>query len=951
MNFFEKLLPKEGWYCTSELLTVWNEGLNKFTHPWKNRWFDNLNDAIINVTSLDAQGRHMYLAQATYGDKVNERNNRARTKDNVKLIKTFWFDIDCGPTKPYADQAAGCEALKSFVEETGLPFPCVIRSGNGLYAYWFLTEPIIEPIWNGLATTLKNVVIGYDFHTDNGLIANSACVLRPPGTTNRKNPQVEKPVVIIKDADEITLEAFKSALAIAAKKKKIDTPAISPAKKRTLNDEFLTVRETNTSSAIQIAEYCNQIRRFRDSNATDGAIPEPLWFNCIGVLWKTIEGADIIHEWSKNHPDYSFAETEQRIKRKALGGGATLCSTFMDEHPEGCIGCKYRNAKHVKTPIVLGETIAKSSEDKYTPNGFIRNENGIFFSGDDGKVHVYPWDVWPVSVSFDESVGYETVRIRHTTPFDGEKEFTMRTSSVFDPKAFLMGMCDNHVQVVGKDAKTCMVGYMENYMQHLRSLDKLSAMFCQMGWKENVGGMKRGFVLGNSIFSAGDEPRSVGLAKNVPDAVHAMHENGDISAWVQATSMLNTPEMNAHAFAFLAGAFGAPLLKFTGYSGAFVSLVGDSGYGKSLIQYWIMSAYGQPKDLMCQRGDTPKMLLSRLGVYGSLPMMIDEVTNMDPMELSEMVYRVTQGRDRGRLTQDARERASINSWNTLVVSSSNQSLVEKLSLAKANAGAEINRVFEIFIDKTNTFCEESENSRGRDRASDIYFTTLNNYGSVGRIFIQYIVDHYDEHTEKLRALTKMIDEKTGAKADERFWSAVAAVAIYGGLVAQKLGLIKFDVSPILSWVIDYIPTMRTNKSENISSPLNILTTFLDKFNSEILVVRKDKTGFLGYREIRGELAGRCELDTMRLYISKSKLKEYCTKTYTSMRKLASDLMVGPRPILIDHSKSKSLGAGVDYLASGRQQCWELDMSAPELGYVVATIVRRDLEERKLESVK
>ena len=357
---------------------------------------------------------------------------------------------------------------------------------------------------------------------------------------------------------------------------------------------------------------------------------------------------------------------------------------------------------------------------------------------------------------------------------------------------------------------------------------------------------------------------------------------------------------------------------------------------------WIHSVWGDPEKLMCLRDDTRNSLVSRLGVYGSLPLTIDELSNIDPMELSDLVYRVTQGRDKARLTKECREGAMVNAWNTLAVATSNHSLVEKLGQAKSDASAEINRMFEINLEKTEVF--------ERVNATAIYRALGENYGGIGEIYVQYLVDHAAEHREKLDKITAQIDKITGAKSEERFWSAIAGVAIYGGLIAQKLGLIKFEITPIFNWVTAYIPTMRTVKYENTVSPTNIIASFLDTYNTGILVVRKDKcadgkSSTLHFRELRNALVGRFELDTMRLFISKDALKHYCQRSYVSMRQTATALQnTQPKPALVSMSRGKTLGAGVDYLPSIKQNCWELDMSCPELGYITAALVKRDDEQ-------
>jgi hypothetical protein len=947
VDFFEKLLPSTGWYCTAELRPeTWDERQGKFKKLCAHRWFDNINDLIIHALAIDRKGGKVYIAQSSYTERGTEWKGRRR--DNVNLVKSFWFDIDCGEKKPYADQAEGCAAVKKFVDETGLPFPCVVRSGNGLYAYWFMTEAQAPAIWEGTANILKSVAHEYGFEVDADLTANPAVILRPPGSTNRKDPLNEKPVSILKDADEVSFDEFKTKLEAAAKKKKVNLAEFKGPRKKGLNDEFRASSEKTefpSSSARQIAQHCGQVKMFVAHNHEPGRIPEPLWFDLIGLLWKTEEGSDIVHEWSKLNPAYSYEETEQRRVRKEADGGATTCAQFNKQNPNGCIGCDH---KKLTTPLTLGEPNQISDEGKHVPKKFIRNAKGIFYHAEEGPVHVYPHDAYPVKVSFDDSLGYETVVIRHTTAFDGDKDFTLRTSSVMDAKTFLMGMCDNHLQVVGSAAMTCMVAYMANYIQHLRDQEKLSRLCCQMGWNAEINPGDPGFILGTSVFVPNEEPRQVGLARNIPEAVKGFTSTGEIPEWIEATHVLNEPDMAPHAFALMAGVFGAPLMRFTGYDGAMISLVGKTGLGKSLIQDWILSAYGQPKALRCLKDDTPKMILSRLGVYGSLPFVLDEVSNIDPMDLSNMVYRITQGRDRGRLTQDARERSMVNSWQTLVVCSSNHSLIEKLGQAKADAAAEISRVFEIYMQPSKTFCEDE---LGSIRATAAYNKFNENYGGVGQLYIQYIVDHQNEHADKIRTLTKLINDRTGAKAEERFWSAVAAAAIYGGLIASKLGIIKFEITPVLNWVADYIPTMRMSKAENIQSVTNVLASFLSEHNAEILVVRRDRNATLHFRELRGSITGRLELDTMKLYISKKEFKNYCAKSFVSMREVGMSLSSGSNPILLDQNRSKNLGQGVDYISTAREQCWELDMSHPDLGYTVVSLVKRMDEEKRLESVK
>jgi len=93
----------------------------------------------------------------------------------------------------------------------------------------------------------------------------------------------------------------------------------------------------------------------------------------------------------------------------------------------------------------------------------------------------------------------------------------------------------------------------------------------------------------------------------------------------------------------------------------------------------INSVWGYHKDLIMLKDDTRNTILSRLGVYANLPMTLDEVTNMTGADVSDFAYRITQGRDKGRLNANAVEKTNLNSWNTIAVTSSNASLIDLLS--------------------------------------------------------------------------------------------------------------------------------------------------------------------------------------------------------------------------------------------------------------------------------
>lgn len=937
MRFFEQLLPETGLVCVAQ-----PTDRGGYSH----RFFEDLGDAVTYMQGVDASGKTVYLAQSSFLPVVleNQFANRSiprglppeeykrlrkgeRTQELVAAVRSFWFDIDCGPEKfakspqaSYPTQLDGIKALYRFCKETGLLHPTVVNSGNGLYAHWCLTEDISANQWTATATLLKGVAEAYGFKADPSRTSDCSSVLRPLGSHNRKNGE-EKLVKLCGEIQApMPYERFHERVLLCAEEKKLSTSVLTPPKKQDFaaNSDFLSGLEGRPSSAHVIAGKCAQLQGIRD---TQGNVDEPLWYAALGLLKYTIEAPQILHDWSAGSPDYDPQVTESKAEQWTFG--PTSCNKFGSVNPAGCVGCRHKDKQ--KSPITLGYPDPEVADDPDgalstpdPPSQFMRGKDGLYFKDEDGFVKFYSSDLYVSSISWDHSLGYETVTFKHKLPHDGWKEFTCRSAIFHDSKSALMTLHDNHVHVVGKKEKALMVHYVESFIERIGKQQRLGQLYSQMGWQEANGELH--FVIGDKVVTPiGEE--TAGLAKNIPEVARAFTTYGDSTEWVKATAVLGRPGYEPLAFALLAGAFGAPLLRFTGFSGAIISLTGGTGTGKTMISNWVLSAYGDPTKLMLLRDDTRNMLISRLGLYGSLPLCVDEVTNIEAMDLSDLVYRITQGRDKGRLTKNAVERSSINSWNTIAITSSNASLIDKLGYAKVDASAEINRVFEYRVDtKVDKLL-----GRGVNRIIQA------NYGGVGAEYIRWMVANTATHTEKIDTLMAQIDKMLNARSDERFWSAIAAVAIYGGLAAKNLGLINFEVAPILRWLVETVNSMRATKNDYVSDSVSLLGRFIDQHSSGIIFVTdtNKKTCSL-VREPHGPIIGRLEMDKNLLFISREELRRWLYRNFGSYDLAKFNL--ARDKVLLKHDTKKNFGAGT-YLSGVQQVAWEIDLSNSMLAHV------------------
>ena len=904
---FGSMLPHEGWICVAK----------KRDKGFQHVWFKEIEEAEKYALQEDKKGFEMYLAQSSFKTKKN------RTQENVLAVRSFWLDIDCGPGKPYDTQGDGAGAVKDFCAKTGLPLPSIVNSGNGLYAHWVLTEDIGPHQWKETACLLKSICGATGLLADGTRTADSSTVLRPVGTRNKKQEEA-KEVRLVVGGKSLSFEIFSGALNAFAKKTNICVPTIASSSKASggLNQEFAPIYSGPPSNAELVRSKCAQLAYIVENQPK---LDEPFWYAMVGLTRHFEDGAKWTHEWSKEHPDYTVEATDRKIAQlEKRDIGPTTCAKFYSLNAPACADCPYE----VTSPIQLGkvyETVEPDppaeviQEKPELPDGFRLAKQGLVCDITDPVTHFYDNELYVTELAWDESLGYETATIKHFLPHEGWKEFKIRSSVTNDSKTFQMALADNHIKIVGLDRKKAMLMYIESYLSKIQRSRKMSQLVCQMGWKDDGR-----FVLGKNVILPDGTSEAISLAKSVPQSIDALHTEGALEPWVEATRLFSlSDDMLPLAFAFCAGAFGAPLMKFTGHSGAMVSMLGASGVGKTLAGTWMLSTYGEPDRLMMLKDDTKNSLISRLGAYGNLPLYIDEVTNVDPEELSELTYRITQGRDKARLNRNATERSVNNHWQTLAVVSSNASIVDKLSGMKKDASPELNRVLEITVPMSDVL--------NRDVATGLYRTITENYGHAGIAYIKYIVAHQAEHQQKIDKVVALLDAKTQAQNEERYWSAIAGVTLYGAVCAQKLGLLRFDVSRLCAWVVETIRTMRANKIDVVSTALDSLGQMLDDLANNRLMIGKTDTCIV---QPKGALYVRIETDTDFLFISRAKVQEWCVRNhggYSAMRRELERARV-----LLDPNKRKTLGGRTEW-AGTQQPCWVIDMKHPSMGKYQAAI--------------
>lgn len=924
VEFFRCIWPESGLYIIARLV-------NK---KWKHQVCNSIEEAVMYVHDFDAQGVPTYFAVAAYREEsvvVTKPDgtvwHQVRVQKNVRAMKSFWTELDVAPGDPqkFESKEAAIDALVDFCSATGIPIPTLTSSGGGIHLFWTLTDEIMPETWQQTANGLKALFHAAKFNASRERTADSASVLRPIGTWNRKDPNNPRPVELIADSPPIAFTDFAELVTQGLKLFKVKPPGETvhktAAATETINQEFAVTHDFPPCSAVKVADRCPQLRKMRD---TRGNIAEPAWYASIQLLCHSLEGDELIHSWSRGHPTYSIEETDKKIAQiRDQKIGPTLCSTFAGSAPGGCDACPFKGK--ISSPAQLGTQVVSAPPPVVEvrvgevithitvpnpPAPFTRCEGGGITIEEDGITHkIFEFDIFPIEIAFDEQLGFETSRWRHASKKEGWKEIVLRSSLIAKPVEFEIMLRDNHVQPLLRN-KAAM--FADAYLRKLRNEANLRKLFTSQGWKNE----DTEFVLGDKLYRQG-EVIQAGFSHSAESFLSPFKSKGSLQTWKELTWVFNHPGLEAHAFMLLL-AFASPLLKLGGREGFSVNALGESHAGKSTMARFMSSVYGTPKGGWVTTEDTMLARWQRFGAHSALPIYTDEATQLDSKELRQMVYSIPTGRSRASMKRDYTLRAGAE-WCLIFVMSANESMHSKLQSEKVNPEAESLRLFEYNFPIVPAFGPVAK------MIPDILDE---NHGVAGPAYIKGVIDNRDTIREELRTVVLDTEKEFGMHDKERFWSQAVAFSLYGGRLAHKWGIIDFNPDLLKPWLHRETQRMRGYMEAAHVGAVEILSRWLDEHVSERLVTNQiNATMGTADTRIYHRITQRLERDTNLLYISKENIFEDLWKMHADPNKLGEELH--DRGILIHAKTKRVLGAGTNY-GGGPVYCWLLKADHPDL---------------------
>ena len=922
-NFLSTVLADGGEYCIVGI----KDGMPK------QRFFSNIDDVVLAAEQLDRKEGDVYIALATF-------NSASRKVADVKSLKSFFLDLDCGEGKEFTNQATAIKELRAFCAAASLPKPTVmVNSGRGVHVYWVLDFPISYTDWAPVAHGLKAACAAHNFPADPVVTADGARILRVPGTRNFKTSPPTNALLIGHIGDTYPLHRISSVL-----KRETPKPALLPEPAREMSDEDKAMMKNLLGNYTKkFSKIVMKTMEGKGCAQIDNAIRNPAdlgyaqWVDVVSIAKHCEEGSIAVHNISKAHPDYDPAQTD-KIASSILY--PHLCSTFETNNPSGCAGCPLKGK--IKSPISLGMEVKEATEQDNIvhvpvekpvdateavetedglfeapteeaevqtyvippyPYPYFRGANGGIYlrqknkDGDEEEIEVYHRDIYPIKRIRDPVAGASTM-LRYHTKLEGVREFVIANTKLFSREDCRKALAFYGVVTLNPEP---LLKYLNAWVKRMESLATEEEAVSQFGWTPG----KDAFVVGSrkiKVRSIEDNPPSPFTQKLFP----ALEPKGKLSEWIKATEFLNRPGFEPHQF-MLGLSFGSPLMIFApAINGAIFNLYsGKSGYGKSQAQFLGASVWGSHSGLVLKgTSDTENMIWNRAEVYKNLPLYAEEVTNFTPEASSGFLYKSGEGTQKGRMSNAGQnmERYRGAPWQLLIGLSSNSALGQKVSQKKASPQGELQRIIEVEIFKLLE--DSAESNRQAREFNELY---QNNYGVACVPYIQKLLSNMPAAKKLVDSMSDRLVEAAELGPQNRGWVAQAATTLAGLLVAKSIKLHNFDMDALFKWKVQVLKEKKVEAMQYNTTIEDLVANYIAENIRGVLRIRST-TDARGINDPSGadvmtipdatpmyRWVARHEYDQNRLFLLINPFKKWLAAQqldYTEMSKLIFKEMNG-----------------------------------------------------------
>lgn len=205
--------------------------------------------------------------------------------------------------------------------------------------------------------------------------------------------------------------------------------------------------------------------------------------------------------------------------------------------------------------------------------------------------------------------------------------------------------------------------------------------------------------------------------------------SGELSAWLDAVSVYKRSNQLSYQY-FILSSFASVLYELLpNCSGAAVTLVGESGAGKSTAMFAANSVWFKPTATTVTAIDTELGRYGALGVMNNMPVTLNEISHIDPEVLFRLVFSLTEGQGRRGMEKD-NTLAARRTWKTALLLTGNKGLMETLGAVAMGNQAAANRAIDLTAPTPDPSWAAEADAAAR--------TMKDHYGVAGQAFIQQL---------------------------------------------------------------------------------------------------------------------------------------------------------------------------------------------------------------------
>lgn len=814
---------------------------------WRGTPCGGIDEAVraVEFAKKKAEARDIYVCMSAQSelqviqkkDGTGSFNVAKRDQRNALLLKSLYLDLDVELNnksgKAYPSTQEALAALGQFIIDTTLPKPtAIVLSGSGgAHVYWVLETPITPDEWKPMAMALAEATRRTGLKCDTGCTVDNARILRVPNTKNYKNDPPSDVRLLKLDPFDIPNADMRQALTPFAGAVVVPlTPRGNPTG---VNSELSSGIEPRTAPLVnldEVAKSCGFIREAIDTGGAD--FSNPLW-NLTTLIATFAENAEeMAHVMADGHEAYSEEETQSLFERKLREKeeknlGWPKCSSIQNAGCDHCATCPQlvfdRSPLHLFRPQATlqalagpqgggtaGGASAGSGVLDDLPAGYLRGFDGsvvALITDKDGNtirraVCSYPlMNGW---VQPEPWTLHFTTRLNPALP--KETEIAIEFAQLQSKEQFARTIAGQGMTLPKLHAPQ-LQEFLLSWVTKLQQMKDAVVASSPFGWLV-VGGKIDGFAYAGRVWGVnGDKPS----ASPSPALTQVYSPRGDVKPWMDMSKVI-TDAQRPPLDAILASAFAAPLVRFTGMDGLMLSAYSSgSGKGKSTALATAMAVWGSPKRSKQGLDDTINFVSNKVGQLNNLPIYWDEIKGKEATDrFVTLAFRIADGKDKSRMGADTQLRVS-GTWQTLLLSCSNDSLLDTIIRQTKTTTAGLYRVFEFLVPPAVTPSTYSAGAVTRMTAE------LNdNYGQIGLQYAQFLGRNHAQIARDVAKLQDDLIRECNALQDERYWIASMTVLLMGARYANELGWTAINEQAFKEFLLDTLDAMREERENSMT---------------------------------------------------------------------------------------------------------------------------------------